>query len=53
MPSAEFEAAVKASRQLTSKPGNDELLEVRCVSDLSSNLHSEVLPLSSCLRAAN
>lgn len=29
MPSADFDAAVKASRQLKAKPSNDELLEVR------------------------
>ena len=29
MPSADFQAAVKASRQLKAKPSNDELLEVR------------------------
>ena len=28
MPSAEFQKAVKESRQLKAKPGNDELLEV-------------------------
>merc|ERR1712098_783818 len=28
MPSADFEAAVKASKQLKAKPGNDELLDL-------------------------
>jgi acyl-CoA-binding protein len=40
MPGADFDAAVKASRQLKAKPSNDELLEVRSIFWSLIDLHA-------------
>jgi acyl-CoA-binding protein len=44
MTGAQFQEAVKASRQLKAKPSNDELLEVRTYSHASSAKHTLQIP---------